>query len=217
MDAVNAFARASRYVSPDGLRQDTAHVYLHPLLQDGKHPNLHVVVESQVARVIVEEGRAVGVVYRPNPKFQPGDTAERTIRARKLVVVSCGALGTPAVLERSGIGRPGVLSKAGVPVVVENAGVGASYEDHQLMGYAYKTDLEPGHTINGILFGTMTPEGLLKEKSKILGWNAQDASGKVRPTDEEAAALGPEFLEAWNAHFKNKPDRPLFNMGLLGA
>ncbi|KAF4472517.1 alcohol oxidase [Fusarium albosuccineum] len=217
MDAVNAVARALRYVSPEGTRQDTAHRYLHPLLQDGKHPNLHVVVESQVVKVTIDNGKATGVVFRPNPKFHPNDKTERTVKARKLVVVSCGAIGTPLVLERSGVGSPDVLSKAGVAVAVENRGVGASYFDHQLMGYAYKTSLEKGDTINGLLFGKDSPIDLIKSNDRTLGYNAQDASGKFRPTDEEAALLGPEFLEAWNAHFKNKPDKPLCAMALINA
>lgn len=60
----NKFERWLRYVSPEGKRQDTAHTYLHPLLQDGKHPNLHVLVKSKVLRVVFDDQkRAVGVEY----------------------------------------------------------------------------------------------------------------------------------------------------------
>ena len=217
LSAINAFGRANRYVSTDGRRQDTAHTYLHPRLHDGKHPNLHVVVESQVSRVIVRDGRAVGVVFRPNPAFHPTVAGEITVRARKLVVVSCGALGTPAVLERSGIGHPEVLAKAGLPVVAENLGVGVGYEDHQLMGSAYKTNLGPRDTLSDMIFGLLSPEMIFEERPEILGYNGQDATGKLRPTDEEAAALGPEFEAAWNANFKNKPDKPVVCMTLLNT
>jgi alcohol oxidase len=52
--------------------------------------------------------------------------------ARKLVVVSAGALGTPQILERSGVGHPVILNKLGIPVVSDLPGVGENYQDHQL-------------------------------------------------------------------------------------
>ena len=219
LKVVNAVTRGKRYIHPDtGLRQDTAHQYLHPRLRDGKHPNLHVVVESQVARVVVEDGRAVGVVFRPNPQFHPEDSKkERTVRARKQVVVSCGALGTPLVLERSGIGRPEILSEAGVPLVAENQGVGVGYEDHHSVPYSFKTNLDHESTINGFVFGTLDPAELIKSKAPILGTNGQDIGAKFRPTEEEAAALGPDFLEAFKEHYKNKPDKPLVGMSLVNT
>ncbi|KAK2616431.1 hypothetical protein QQS21_000673 [Conoideocrella luteorostrata] len=217
MSSVNAVSRAQRYVSPEGVRQDTAHRYLHPRLQDGKHPNLHVVVESQVIRVTVESGQATGIVFRPNPRFQPSEQSDRTIRARKFVVLSCGALGTPLVLERSGIGRKDVLAKAGVPLVAEVPGVGAGFEDHQLMTYAYKTGLEKGETLNGLVFGTTNPAELIKNNDKILGYNAQDASGKFRPTPDEVAGLGEKFQQAWRTHFENIQDKPLIGMALING
>lgn len=218
-DNVNVASKSNRYVSPDGVRQDTAHKYLHPRLADGKHPNLHVVVESQVVKAIIENGKAAGVVFRPNPKYQNGDTTERTVRAKKMVIVSCGALGTPPVLERSGVGPKDVLSAAKVPLVVENKGVGVGYEDHGLLGYAYKTDLDIKDTFNSHIFGQSpeTAEELLANKSPKLGYNAQDASVKARPTDEEAEALGPEFKAAWDDHFKNEPSKALVQMSLISG
>jgi choline dehydrogenase-like flavoprotein len=65
----NGLERWLRYVSPEGKRQDTAHRYLHPKLEDGEHPNLHVLVESKVVRVLFDETkRAIGVEYTPNPE-----------------------------------------------------------------------------------------------------------------------------------------------------
>ncbi len=217
MDTVNAYGRANRFVSTDGCRQDSAHTYLHPRLNDGNHANLHVVVESQVSRVLVEDGRATGVVFRPNPRFHQDDTSEVSVLARKMVVVSCGALGSPAVLERSGIGRREVLSKAGVALVAENSGVGVGYEDHQLIGTGYKTNLESADTLSDMLFGLLTPEIIIKDRPEILGYNGQDATGKLRPTDDEAAALGPEFEAAWNEHYKNKPDKPLVSTAMINT
>ncbi|KAJ0367542.1 hypothetical protein COL154_003196 [Colletotrichum chrysophilum] len=95
-----------RYVSPeDGRRQDVSHQYLHPLLQSGEYPNLHVLVETQVLRVLFDDAkRATGVEFRPNPNFAKAgqDNSTRTISAKKLVVASAGSFGTPLLLERSG-------------------------------------------------------------------------------------------------------------------
>lgn len=51
--------------------------------------------------------------------------------ARKMVILCCGALGTPGILERSGIGDPEVLTDAGIELQVDLPGVGAELDDHQ--------------------------------------------------------------------------------------
>lgn len=220
LDSNNGIQRWQRYVSPDGKRQDTAHTYLHPKLEDGKHSNLHVLVESKVVRVLFDDNKhAVGVEYTPNPEFQAviGLTAHpvKSVKARKLVVVTCGACGTPPVLERSGLGDKLILERAGVPVVEELPGVGKDYQDHHLLLYPYKTSLKPGQTIDGILGGRVDATELVVNKDKILGWNAIDISSKLRPTEEEVAELGPEFKAAWDRDFKDAPNRPLILCGLI--
>lgn len=220
LETNNGFQRWQRYVSPDGKRQDTAHTYLHPKLDDGEHPNLHVLVESQVVRVLFDETkRAVGVEYTPNPEFQCviGLTAHpiKTVKARKLVVVSTGACGTPAVLERSGVGDSKILAQAGVSVVEDLRGVGKDYQDHHLLLYPYRTNLEPEQTIDRILGGRVDAAELIKNKDPVLGWNAIDISSKLRPTEEEVTALGPEFRAAWDRDFKSLPNRPLMLCGVI--
>ena len=55
LDSIGGFSRWQRYVSKDGKRQDTAHCYIHPLLQDGQHPNLHLLCQAKVVRVIFDD------------------------------------------------------------------------------------------------------------------------------------------------------------------
>lgn len=123
--------RAQRYVGPDGKRQDTAHAYIHPKLESGEFPNLHVLVETDVDRVIFDDNKkAVGVTFRPSAEFQPEadqKAAPRIVKARQQVVLSAGALGTPQILERSGVGKPEILSGAQVPLVASVPGVGENY------------------------------------------------------------------------------------------
>ncbi|KAF3057112.1 Alcohol oxidase [Daldinia childiae] len=217
LDSINGTQRAARFISPDGKRQDSAHAYLHPRLQDGKHPNLNVLVESQVIRVIIDDNRnAIGVEYRPNPKFQ-NDTSVRSIRARKMVIISSGTMGTPSILERSGIGSPEILNRVGIPVISDLPGVGNNYQDHHLLAYPYRTSLAPEETADAIIRGTLSVEELVKTKDPRAGWNAQDVTCKIRPTDAEVAELGPEFQTAWERDFKAKPDKPLALMALVSG
>lgn len=220
LEANDGFERWLRYVSPEGKRQDTAHTYLHPVLRDGKHPNLHVLVKSKVLRVLFDDNKkAVGVEYTPNPDFQAeiGLTPhpKLTVRAKKLVVVSCGACGTPSVLERSGLGGTAVLEKVGVQQVADLPGVGHDYQDHNLIFYPYMTALDPSETLDDILSGRLDRAKLLAEKNPILGWNGIDISSKLRPTDAEVKSLGPDFQRAWDKDFKDEPNKPLMLMGVV--
>jgi alcohol oxidase len=216
LDFNNGVQRALRYIAADGKRQDTASKYLHPRLQSGKYPNLHVVVDSQVKRVLFEDKHASGVEYRPNPKVQP-DGAFRTVRARKMVILSCGALGTPSVLERSGVGNPEILKKAGLEVVADIPGVGDNYQDHHLLVYPYLSSLNENETIDALVAGRVDPVELIKQNASILGWNAMDITCKLRPTDSEVASLGPKFQEAWDEEYKNDLNKPLALGSLINA
>ncbi|GAB1312794.1 Glucose-methanol-choline oxidoreductase N-terminal domain-containing protein [Madurella fahalii] len=218
LETVNTVGRAYRYISPDGWRQDAATCYLHPRLNDGKHPNLHVLVETQVKRILFDNNKAVGVEFRHNPAFGGNASQIQTVKARRLVIASCGACGTPSLLERSGMGDPKVLQAAGVPLVVESPGVGNGYEDHHLVLYPYLNSLDPTDTLDALVYGRMgSPEELIKDHHPMLGWNAQEVQGKVRPTDAEAAALGPEFKKAWDREFKDHPEKPMVIFTVVGG
>lgn len=211
LDANNGTERWLRYVSPDGQRQDAAHRYLHPKLQSGNYPNLHVLVQNQVVRVLFnEEKRAVGVEYQANPKFETASHSSRhTVRALKMVVLSAGANATPLILERSGVGDPEYVKRAGADSVENLPGVGNDYQDHHLTLYAYRTSLSPRETINSFADGRFNIQEMIQKKDELLGWNSMDASGKFRPTEAEVEALGPDFKEAWDRDFRDAPNRPL--------
>ncbi|MGW0684040.1 GMC family oxidoreductase [Streptomyces sp. NPDC002754] len=106
--------------SVDGVRRNTGLAYLsRPVLE---RPNLTVVGGCSVVRVVVERGRATGVVVER-------DGARETLDAG-CVVLSAGALVTPHLLLLSGIGPRTDLERAGVPVVRDAPAVGACLSDH---------------------------------------------------------------------------------------
>lgn len=95
-----------------------------------------------------------------------------TIKAKKLVVVTAGALGTPQILERSGVGNPEILKKLNIPVVSDLPGVGENYQDHHLLLYPYKSNLNESESIDGILSGRKDFVKAIGDKDPMLGWNA---------------------------------------------
>ncbi len=104
----------------DGWRCSTEKGYLRPIRE---RPNLKIITEAEVESVEIVDGRAAGVVFRR------GGVRE-TVRARREILVSAGAMGSPALLMRSGIGPAEELLKRGIPVVHDAAGVGANLQEH---------------------------------------------------------------------------------------
>lgn len=104
----------------DGVRWSTANAYLRPAMN---RPNLKVVTHAMTREIVMEGKRAVGVRYETG-----GDV--RTARVRREVLVAAGPIGSPHLLQRSGIGPADVLRRAGVAVRHDLPGVGANLQDH---------------------------------------------------------------------------------------
>jgi alcohol oxidase len=121
------------------------------------------------------------VEFKPNKDYQPelslSKPAHHIIKANKLVVISAGALGTPQILERSGVGNPELLKRVGVPLVSNVPGVGENYQDHNLLFYPYKSSLLPEETLDGVFSGRKNLEEAIADKDPQLGWNG---IGKVK-------------------------------------
>ena len=86
-------------------------------------PNLTVITGALVDKVVIENGRATGVRYG-----QGGEA--KTIAARREVIVSAGAVCSPAVLMRSGVGPAEHLREQGIPVLVDAQQVGQNLQEH---------------------------------------------------------------------------------------
>jgi choline dehydrogenase len=114
-----------------GRRFSVVDGYLKPAL---RRPNVTVVTEALVTRVLLENGRALGVAYRLH-----GEEVEEEAEAGRELVLCAGAIGTPHLLQLSGIGPRAVLEEAGVEVAHELPGVGANLVDHLANGVLVRT------------------------------------------------------------------------------
>jgi choline dehydrogenase-like flavoprotein len=151
---------------------------------------LFILSQATVIRVIFEQSesglpRATGVQYKLNCESCLETTQDSFVHpivtGRRLVVIAAGALGTPQVLERSGVGSPVILKKAGIPVVVALPGVGENYQDHICIRCPYTSSLPPSETLDGIISGRQDYTKAVKEKNPILGWNGV---GKNKSTSQ---------------------------------
>ncbi|KAB5588488.1 hypothetical protein CTheo_8072 [Ceratobasidium theobromae] len=204
-------ARLAKWIDPEtGRRQDTAHCYIHT--QSGNE-SLHIMTQTLVTRVIFDGTKAIGVEVIGNKNQDPdADQTPRKIIARKLVVLSAGAIGSSIILQRSGVGEAARLSKLGVDVVVDLP-VGANYEDHSscIVPYHVSDDLETLDVILGQDPEVLAPYVAQFAQGKgFLTTNANDAGSKLRPTAEELKSMGPAFNELWKRYFEPAPDKPVF-------
>jgi choline dehydrogenase-like flavoprotein len=101
-------------------RSSTSSAFLKPALT---RKNLTVRLNTQALKIVVEKGRAVGV------EVASGAGVE-TLRADREVILSSGAMGSPRLLQLSGVGPADALRSAGVPVVHDLPGVGGNLQDH---------------------------------------------------------------------------------------
>ncbi|PGH18035.1 hypothetical protein AJ79_00661 [Helicocarpus griseus UAMH5409] len=195
-----------------GLRQDVPHNFLFPIMDAG-NTKLKVLTDSTVVRVLFDESkRAIGVEYVPTGA--DSSTKPTTVHAKQLVIVAANALGTPQVLQRSGVGNKSRLEALGIPVVSDLDGVGSSYQDHQGVFYAYHSKAGPEETMDGLLRGRFSfEEAMLQKMSNpsrhMLGWNGLDCFGKIRPSEEEVKGFGRELQDAWNNDYRDRETRPL--------
>jgi choline dehydrogenase-like flavoprotein len=114
-----------------GLRWSAARGFLKPILT---RPNLELHTCVHVERVVVEDGRATGVIFRRR------DGSRVLARAAAEVVLSAGAVATPQLLQLSGIGPGALLAQHGIPLQHDLPGVGENLQDHLQIRPVYKVE-----------------------------------------------------------------------------
>jgi choline dehydrogenase-like flavoprotein len=114
-----------------GRRWSAFTAFLRPILDE--RDNLRLETHVMVERVVVEDGRARAV------EFSHGGERLR-VEVRGEVVLSAGAFGSPAILERSGVGDGGRLQGLGIDTVAHLPGVGENLQDHLQIRPVYKVE-----------------------------------------------------------------------------
>ncbi len=122
----------------DGVRWSGAKAFLRPAM---KRPNLTVITGALTHRLKLDGRTVTGV------EFSRGNTLF-TAEARREVILSAGAIGSPQILQLSGIGPADLLQKHGIPVV-HNLPVGENLQDHLQLRLAYK--IQGALTLNTVL------------------------------------------------------------------
>ncbi|CAM3819355.1 choline dehydrogenase [Parendozoicomonas haliclonae] len=155
----------------NGRRWSTANAYLRPAM---KRPNLTVMTHALVHKVLLEGKTAKGVRFEKGGKVQD-------VKASKEVILSAGSVGSPHILQLSGIGPKAVLEEAGIELKHELPGVGENLQDHLEFYFQFKC--EQPITLNGKLNlfskGLIGTEWILN-KSGLGATNHFESCGFIR-------------------------------------
>jgi choline dehydrogenase len=155
----------------NGERCSAAKAYLTPNLS---RPNLTVLTHASSARVQFEGKRAVGVSY-----YQDSELKE--IKARREVILSAGAFGSPQLLLLSGVGPGEYLQSLGIPVVHNLPGVGENLQDHIDYVQTWRTRSDTA------TFG-LSARCTLKVTSAMVEWK-NERSGMITSNFSESGAF----------------------------
>ena len=123
----------------DGVRWSSANAYLRSAQS---RPNLATVTDALTHKIFLRDGKAIGVRYSVGARVVDAFACTE-------VIIAAGSVGSPMLLQRSGIGPERVLKRAGVPIVSALEGVGENLQDHLevYLQYRCKQDI----TLNGEL------------------------------------------------------------------
>lgn len=151
-----------------GERCSAAAAYLHPVMN---RPNLVVLSRCLASRITLEDRRATGVLL----------TDGRHLTARREVILSAGAFGSPQLLLLSGIGPEAELRAHGIAVRKDLPGVGQNLQDHLDYTISYTS---PGRDVVGL-----NPRGLMQLAKAGLQWRETGEGLFASPMAEAGAFL----------------------------
>ncbi|MBV9287741.1 MAG: GMC family oxidoreductase N-terminal domain-containing protein [Hyphomicrobiales bacterium] len=153
-----------------GRRYNAARAYLEP-----RPPNLAIFAETPARRILFEGGRATGVLCG-----RAG--AERRLAARREIILSCGAFGSPQLLMASGVGPPEQLKSFGLEPVVATPEVGGNLQDHcdYTVNQRAKGPGLFGYTVPVLLRGLGWAFELMRHRRGLLTSNVAEAGGFIK-------------------------------------
>ena len=171
------FGPMDRTVTPQGRRSSTARGYLD---QARNRPNLTIVTHALTDRILFGGKRAIGVAYLHGNGSEPV-----TAHARREVLICSGAIASPQLLQRSGVGPVALLRDLDIPVVLDLPGVGANLQDHLEMYVQYACK-EPVSLYPALQWWNQPPIGAqwLFLGKGVGASNQFEAGGFIRTRDE---------------------------------
>lgn len=104
-----------------------------------KRPNLSIITDALVEKIILEKPNGnSSLVSATGVQFVDSSGKRQIAQAKAEVIIACGAIKTPQLLELSGIGARDILSKHGIEVAIDNAHVGENLQDHVLASISFE-------------------------------------------------------------------------------
>ncbi|WNG85349.1 GMC family oxidoreductase N-terminal domain-containing protein [Mycobacterium sp. ITM-2016-00317] len=146
-----------------GRRWSMADSFLHPVAH---RPNLTVYTHSQAVKLLMDDQVAEGqrrgawttAQHRANGVRLLKDGQLVDVRARREVILAAGAVGSPHLMQVSGLGQAGLLAQHHVPVVVDLPGVGENLQDHLQIRTVYR--VRGARTVNTLYRNWITRAGM---------------------------------------------------------
>ncbi len=162
----------------DGQRHSTGAAFLRPIR---RRPNLEIRTGADVLDISIENLRATGVRYRSR------NGAVHHVKAAGEVILSAGAIGSPDILLRSGVGAGAQIKGFGGDVVHELSGVGANLQDHVDVMVICKSKSMASWGISALAAPRLARDGLawLLARRGMLSSNLVEAGGFVRSQPSE--------------------------------
>lgn len=169
----------SHTVGHTGIRSSAARTFLLPIKN---RRNLSVRTEARANRILMEGRRAVGVDYEHRGQV-------RRVTARCEIIIACGAILSPHLLQRSGIGPADLLAAAGVDPVVDLPGVGRNLAEHLVVALPHRLRGLAGHNsslrglgiVREVVRYYLTGKGVLSYGASEMGAFVKSNPGALWP------------------------------------
>ncbi|OTB05389.1 putative GMC oxidoreductase [Hypoxylon sp. CI-4A] len=131
--------------------------------------------------------------------------SQYTLSARKEVIVSAGAIGSPQLLQASGVGPSDLLNSLNIPVVADRPGVGQNLQDHLYFGVAHKVNAVTASALGSADFAAQAAEAFDTDASGILtnggfdvlGFEKLPASSRTALSNQTQTLLANDYSEDW--------------------
>ncbi|KAJ7438317.1 alcohol oxidase [Mycena galericulata] len=165
---VDALATLDTAIDSKMRRMSAYHTFLPATVAQERREHLKICTETIASKIVIEASVAVGVMFESADNSKP---RKFHARARREVVVCCGAIGSPHLLLLSGIGPKEQLEEKGIEMIKDLVGVGARLEDHLDVVLMYDVPLKDTlhHIENSIWAGVLALGNYFLGRKSLMG------------------------------------------------